>query len=76
MTADKISFQNVLLSVEPDLKKNDLPSSHNVIVYVKNKFAEHIANLKIEIEVSIFIVIAQIFAKSLRVNLRESVHDC
>ena len=52
MTADKITFRNVLLSAKPDLKKNDLPSLYDVTVYIKNKFAEYIENLKKEIEVS------------------------
>jgi hypothetical protein len=52
LTADKISFRNVLISAKPDLKKNDLPSSYDVAVYIKNKFSERIGNLKNEIEVS------------------------
>jgi hypothetical protein len=52
LTADKISFKNVLLSIKPDLKKNDLPSSHNLTIYIKNKFTDHIGNLKKVIEVS------------------------
>lgn len=54
MTADKISFRNVLLAAKPDLKKNDLPSSYDVTVYLKKKFTEHIADLKNEVEVSPF----------------------
>lgn len=52
MTADKISFRNVLLSAKPDLKSNDLPSLHDIIVYLKNKFVEFIGDLEKEIKVS------------------------
>ena len=52
MTADKITFQNVLLSAKPDLQKNDLPSSHDVLKFIKNSFIDHMEKLKNEIEVS------------------------
>jgi hypothetical protein len=52
MTADKITFQNILLSAKPDLQKNDLPSSYDVLQFIKSSFIDHMKKLKSEIEVS------------------------
>ncbi|KIL54326.1 hypothetical protein M378DRAFT_53877, partial [Amanita muscaria Koide BX008] len=54
MTADKITFRNILYSAKPDLKKSDLPSSHDVVTYIQNRFVDHIEHLKKELEVSFF----------------------
>ncbi|KIL57400.1 hypothetical protein M378DRAFT_46608, partial [Amanita muscaria Koide BX008] len=51
MTADKITFRNILYSARPDLKKSDLPSSHDVVSYIQNSFVDHIEHLKKEFKV-------------------------
>jgi len=50
--ADNAAFQNALVSMRPKSTTSDLPSSHNVQVYLHNKFVKHMKHLKEEITVS------------------------
>ena len=44
--ADKATFQNCLVSMRMKTITKELPSTHNVWVYVHNKFVEHLRSLK------------------------------
>ncbi|KAF8057052.1 hypothetical protein FPV67DRAFT_1430865 [Lyophyllum atratum] len=51
MLADKITFRNVLVAMRPQAKKIDLPSAHDVGVYIHNAFCKGLEKLKADIEV-------------------------
>ncbi|KAG6906426.1 hypothetical protein DXG01_014018 [Tephrocybe rancida] len=48
--ADKISFRNCLTSMRPKSKSADLPSTHDVSVYIHNAFVMTLDKLKADIE--------------------------
>ncbi|KAG6904864.1 hypothetical protein DXG01_006651, partial [Tephrocybe rancida] len=50
MLADKISFKNCLTSMRPKLKSADLPSAHDIRVYIHNAFVDTLNKLKADIE--------------------------
>ncbi|KAF8223755.1 hypothetical protein L208DRAFT_1071098, partial [Tricholoma matsutake] len=50
--ADKALFRNCLVIMRPKTVKCDLPSTHDVLVYIHNHFVEHLKLLKEEIKVS------------------------
>ena len=49
--ADKVSFRNCLVSMRPSATKTDLPSTHNVTVYLHNAFATFLKKIQEEIKV-------------------------
>ncbi|KAH8999021.1 hypothetical protein EDB83DRAFT_2238045 [Lactarius deliciosus] len=50
--ADKALFWNCLVAMRPKLISKDLPSTHNVMRYIHNKFVQWLQELKDNIMVS------------------------
>ena len=57
--ADKALFRKCLITMRPKTTKNDLPSTHNVSVYIHNRFADKLKLLKKEIKVSRMSIISK-----------------
>ena len=77
MTADKITFQNILLSAKPDLQSDSFPFSYDVLKFIKSSFVDHMKKLKSEIEVSTSIhSLIDLYLNTLPVNPGQSLHDC
>ena len=51
MVADKAQFWNCLVSMRPNTIKADLPTAHDVTLYIHNAFINHLQVLKEEIQV-------------------------
>jgi hypothetical protein len=51
MVADKARFRNCLVSMRPNTNKADLPTAHDVSLYIHNAFVNHLKELKEEIQV-------------------------
>ncbi|KAM6490390.1 hypothetical protein JOM56_014154, partial [Amanita muscaria] len=51
LTANKATFRNCLVAMRPKVNKNDLPSAHDVRVFIQNSFVSHIDQVRKEIEV-------------------------
>ncbi|KAF8060907.1 hypothetical protein FPV67DRAFT_1423100 [Lyophyllum atratum] len=52
LLADKVSFRNCLVSMRPEAKRADLPSSHDIRNFIHNAFVDRLNELKQDIEVS------------------------
>ncbi|KAF8059787.1 hypothetical protein FPV67DRAFT_1424758, partial [Lyophyllum atratum] len=52
LLADKASFRNCLVSMRPQAKRADLPSSHDVRNFIHKAFVDRLKQLKKDIEVS------------------------
>ena len=50
--AEKPIFRNSLVAIRPKMTQKDLPSRHNIKVYIYNEFVEWLKMLKAEILVS------------------------
>ncbi|KAF5368777.1 hypothetical protein D9615_010411 [Tricholomella constricta] len=50
LLADKASFRNCLVSMRPEARRADLPSSHEVRAFIHNAFVERLNDLKRDIE--------------------------
>ncbi|KAF8443722.1 hypothetical protein L210DRAFT_861964 [Boletus edulis BED1] len=50
--ADNAAFRNCLVAMWPNTTKADIPSTHDISVYVHNEFIDFIKQLKVEIQVS------------------------
>ncbi len=50
--ANEASFRNCLVAMRPTSNKYDIPSSHDVSVYIHNKCIEWLNKLKDDIQVS------------------------
>jgi hypothetical protein len=44
--ANNTAFRNCLMSMRPRSTKKDLPSTHDVAVYIHNQFSKHLDSLK------------------------------
>jgi hypothetical protein len=44
--ADNTAFRNCLVAMRPRSTKKDLPSTHDVTVYIHNQFSKHLESLK------------------------------
>lgn len=51
---NKAVFRNALVAMKPKATRKDLPSSHEVQVYIHNAFVEWLKSLKEEFQVSKF----------------------
>ena len=51
MVAGKPVFRNILVGMRPKTRDSDLPSPHDVEVFIHNSFAKRIENLKTDIKV-------------------------
>lgn len=49
--ADNTAFRNALVAMRPKSSTKDLPSSHDVSVYIHNEFVKHTTALKEELRV-------------------------
>jgi hypothetical protein len=49
---NKAVFQNCLVAMRPNTTQKDLPSSHNISVYIHNSFVKWLDKLKDDILVS------------------------
>jgi hypothetical protein len=58
--ADKDLFRNCLVTMRPKTTKNDLPSTHDVSVYIHNRFVDQLKLLKKEISVSTTLIISKV----------------
>jgi hypothetical protein len=52
MVADKARFRNCLVSMRPNTNKADLPTAHDVSLYIHNAFVNHLQEIKEEIQVT------------------------
>ncbi|KAF8442871.1 hypothetical protein L210DRAFT_3397292 [Boletus edulis BED1] len=52
VVADNTAFRNCLVAMRPNATKADIPSTHDISVYVHNEFIDFIKQLKVEIQVS------------------------
>lgn len=52
MLAKKATFRNCLVVMRPKTKATDLPSIHDVRIYLRNAFVQHVEQLRDDIEVS------------------------
>jgi hypothetical protein len=50
---EKPVFYNCLIAMQPKTSQNDLPSIHDLVVYIYNQFVAWIKKLKEEIQVKI-----------------------
>ena len=50
--ADKATFRNCLVVMRTKTTTKELPSTHDIRVYVHNKFVEHLGRLKKAFKVS------------------------
>lgn len=64
--ADKALFRNCLVAMRPKTTKNDIPSSHDVSVYLHNHFIDQLKLLKSEIMVSIMLMILKCYSQLLQ----------
>jgi hypothetical protein len=48
----KSIFQNCLVAIRPKIMQKDLPSKHNIKVYIHNEFVNWLKTLKSEILIS------------------------
>ncbi|TFK64503.1 hypothetical protein BDN72DRAFT_774510 [Pluteus cervinus] len=51
--ADNVPFRNSLVSMRPHSSKSDLPSTHDVTVYLHNSFSKTLQSLREEINVNL-----------------------
>ncbi|KAF8882597.1 hypothetical protein BD779DRAFT_1406222, partial [Infundibulicybe gibba] len=51
--ADKTTFRNCLVAMCPEATKADVPSAHDVKIYINNSFVQHLINLKTVIKVRV-----------------------
>ncbi|KIM59139.1 hypothetical protein SCLCIDRAFT_27578 [Scleroderma citrinum Foug A] len=51
---DKAVFQNCLVAIWPKATKADIPSTHDIYMYIHNTFGEFIKELRSEIQVHLF----------------------
>jgi hypothetical protein len=51
--ANKTTFKNCLVAMRPRATKSDIPTTHDVTVYIHNQFANWLKELKGDIIVSI-----------------------
>ena len=49
--ADKVSFRNCLVSMRPSATKIDIPSTHDITVYLHNAFSSFFKKIQEEIKV-------------------------
>ena len=75
MTADKITIQNILLSAKPYLQKNNLPSLHDVLKFIKSLFIDHVKRLKAKWR-SVLYALINLCLNTLPVNPGQSLYDC
>jgi maltodextrin utilization protein YvdJ len=65
VVADKALFRNCLVIMRPKTTKNDLPSTHDVSVYIHNRFVDQLKLLKKEILVSTTFMIFKFYSQIL-----------
>jgi hypothetical protein len=63
--ADKALFRNCLVTMRPKTIGNNLPSTHDVLVYLHNCFVEQMKLLKKEISVSVTLMISKYYSRIL-----------
>jgi len=49
--ADKVSFENCLVSMWPSATKADLPSTHDITAFIHNSFVSFLKKIKEETKV-------------------------
>jgi hypothetical protein len=64
--ADKALFRNCLVAMRPKTTKDDLPSTHDVSVYLHNHFINQLKLLKSEITVSIMLMMSKHYSQFLQ----------
>ncbi|KIK95567.1 hypothetical protein PAXRUDRAFT_140369 [Paxillus rubicundulus Ve08.2h10] len=53
LVVDKSAFRNCLVAMRPAATRADLPSTHDISIFIHNTFVSFINNLKSEIQVMI-----------------------
>ena len=76
--ADKSLVRNCLINMRPKTTIKELPSTHDVSVYIHNRFVDQLKLLKNEISVSTMLLVKkiskfhlQILAGGARINLND-----
>ena len=63
--ADKALFRNCLVTMRPKTTKKDLPTTHDVSVFIHNRFADQLKLLKKEISVSMMLMVSKYDSQTL-----------
>ena len=49
--ANKLAFQNCLVTMRPKMTKQDLPSAYDIKMFLRKEFTKHVEGLVAEIQV-------------------------